>query len=124
MATHPRNHLEAAKLSEGEARDLFERIRYPDRPVFPYCGGDGKRLEGKSHRAGLHKCQVKGCRKQFTVTTKTPLHGIRIPLNKWIAAIYSMSAHRKVVSALQMQRDLGLGCTGRLRTCATVCERL
>lgn len=104
----PDNLFDATSLTEEESRALLEDIRWPDGPVCPHCkSGDVRRLEGKSHRRGLHKCR--GCRKQFTVTTGTVMHASKISLSKWLAAMYAVSAHKTGISASQLQRDLGLG---------------
>lgn len=55
-------------------------------------------------RPGVYKC--KACRKQFTVTVGTIFEGSRIPLNKWLIAIYMMCASKKGVSAHQLHRQL------------------
>jgi transposase-like protein len=58
-------------------------------------------------RDGLIQCN--NCREQFTVTVGTVMQGSHITLRQWIQAFYSMCSHKKGVSALQLQRNLGLG---------------
>lgn len=103
--------LEASKLTEEEARDYLEEIRWPDGPVCPHCGcfeNIGK-LEGKSHRPGLYKCYESECRKQFTVTVGTVMHRSKIPLHKWVLAFHLMCSSKKGISAKQLERNLDLG---------------
>ena len=57
-------------------------------------------------RQGVWKCR--DCRKQFTVTVGTVFHGSKIPLSKWVTAIYLMSASAKTLNAHQLHRKLGL----------------
>lgn len=101
--------IEAAKLTEDEAREYLESIRWPDGPVCPHCGcfeNIGK-LEGESHRPGLYKCY--DCRKQFTVTVGTVMHRTKIGLDKWVLAFHLMCSSKKGISAKQLQRNLDLG---------------
>lgn len=97
------------RLSEQEARAYLEAIRWPDGPVCPHCGSEGNSydLDGEAHREGLYKCA--GCRKQYTVTVKTVMHRSKLPLQKWLLALFLMCSSKKGVSALQLQRQLGLG---------------
>lgn len=101
--------IQAARLEEDGAREYLEGIRWPDGPVCPHCGHDERiyDLKGDSHRPGLYKCG--SCRKQFTVTVGTVMHRSKIPLNKWVVAFHMMCSSKKGVSALQLQRNLGLG---------------
>jgi transposase-like protein len=63
-------------------------------------------LNGKAHRPGLYQCA--GCREQFTVTVKTVFERSKIPLSKWLAALFLLSALKKGVSAHQVHRSLGI----------------
>ena len=101
--------LAIAQLTEDEARKRLESLRWPSGPVCPHCN-DAERiypLLGKSHRKGLYKCGA--CRKQFTVTVGTVMHRSRVPLRKWVLAFHLMCSSKKGISALQLQRNLGLG---------------
>ena len=59
-------------------------------------------LKGKKHRPGVYQCN--GCREQFTVTVKTVFERSKIPLSKWSAALFLLTASKKGVSAHQMHR--------------------
>ncbi len=99
---------EITALTEDEAREYFERVRWPDVPVCPHCGETKVgTVKGESARPGLYTCLT--CMKQFTVTVNTILHGSHIPLRKWLLAFHLMTSSKKGVSALQLQRNLGLG---------------
>lgn len=105
----PETLIQAASLTEDDARELLESIRWPDGAVCPHCGEFErvKIMGGKATRPGLYKCYA--CRKQFTVTVGTIMHRSHITLKQWVLAFYSICSHKKGVSALQLQRDLGLG---------------
>jgi transposase-like protein len=101
--------IDVGRLTEDEARAILENIRWPNGIACPHCGGMRiTRLQAKSDkiRDGVIKCN--DCRKQFTVTVKTIMHGSHTTLRQWVQAFYSMSSHKKGISALQLQRNLGL----------------
>ena len=100
--------------TDDAARDYLETVRWPNGPVCPHCGNaDGARIYDiapnpeKKIRAGLREC--KECGDQFTVTVGTIFHKSHIPLRKWLVAWYMLCTSKKGVSALQIQRMLGLG---------------
>jgi transposase-like protein len=99
---------ELTKMTEAEARDFLEEIRWPAGPVCPHCGSvdESYHLEGSATRPGVWKCAR--CRKQYTVTVGTVMHRSHIPLRKWVIAFHLMSSSKKGISALQLQRTLGL----------------
>ena len=98
-----------AKMTEDQAREHLESLRWPEGPVCPHCecGDRVYALLGKSHRKGLYKCGA--CRKQFTVTVGTVMHRSKISLQKWIMAFHLICSSKKGISALQLQRNLDLG---------------
>jgi transposase-like protein len=98
-----------ADMSEDEVRAMFECIRWPRDITCAHCGGaDVTRLpDGEKHRAGLFQCNE--CREQFTVTVGTIMHRSKMSLKKWLTAFFLMCSSKKGVSALQLQRQLGIG---------------
>src|SRR5580692_1671882 len=102
--------IDVGRLTEDEARTILENIRWPKGPVCIYCQSDNItrfNTETKSVRDGLLICN--DCREQFTVTVGTVMQGSHITLRQWVQAFHSMCSHKKGVSALQLQRNLGLG---------------
>ena len=94
---------------ETKAREWLEARVWPNGAVCPHCGvtaDDVTKLEGEAHRAGVYQC--KECRQQFTVTVKTVFERSKIPLTKWLAALFLMTASKKGVSAHQVHRMLGI----------------
>lgn len=94
---------------ETAAREWLEARVWPDGPNCPHCGATDEgvtKLEGRAHRAGLYQCAE--CREQFTVTVKTVFERSKIPLTKWLAALFLMTASKKGVSAHQVHRMLGV----------------
>jgi transposase-like protein len=94
--------------NEENAREHLEAIRWPDGPFCPHCGevDNIHRLKGKSHRPGLFQCN--SCLQSFTVMVGSIFERSHIPLNKWVLAFHLMAASKKGVSALQIQRMLGI----------------
>jgi transposase-like protein len=104
------NLTDVSKLSEDEARATLERIRWPNGPTCIYCGATDnlKRLVGKkTYRAGLFRCG--DCGEQFTVTVGTVMEQSHLPIRTWLMAFALLCSAKKGVSALQLQRQLGLG---------------
>ena len=54
--------------------------------------------------------QCAGCRHQISLTAGTVLHRTKIPLTQWFWAAYLMTTDKRGVSALLLQRHLGLSC--------------
>jgi transposase-like protein len=92
------------------AREWLEARVWPNGPVCPHCGNvDQDRitaLQGKAHRPGLYQCAE--CREQFTVTVKTVFERSKLPLSKWLAALFLLTASKKGVSAHQIHRSLDI----------------
>jgi transposase-like protein len=107
MAT---NHLKNLIFQDEEkAREWLESRVWRNGRVCPHCGAPEElttKLEGKAHRPGVYQCNQ--CRKQFTVTVGTVCERSKIPLTKWVAAIYLLSVSKKGMSSLQLSRMLGI----------------
>lgn len=109
-----------SKCSEEQARDYFEKIRWPNGPVCPHCGSvNVVRLQGKAHRPGLFKCRAGN--EQFTATVDTILEDSHLSIRTWLMAFAIMSSSKKGVSALQLQRQLGIG---SYRSAWHLCHRI
>jgi transposase-like protein len=101
---------QVSKLTEEEARETLERIRWPNGPVCPHCGATEEhatKLQGKAHRAGLYKCRA--CGDQFSATINTIFEDSHLPIRTWLMAFTLLCSAKKGISALQLQRQLELG---------------
>lgn len=116
------NLSELSKLTEDQARETLERIRWSAGVICPHCGRvDGHtKLQGKKHRPGVWKCND-GCGQQFTVTVGTVMEGSHLPIRIWLMAFSILCSAKKGVSALQLQRQLGLG---SYRSAWHLCHRI
>ena len=81
-----------------------QSVRWPEGFRCPRCETvDASYLE----RRRLFQCAQ--CRYQASVTAGTIFHGTRTPLRKWFLALFFFARHKQSISALQLQRDVGLG---------------
>lgn len=115
------NLSELSKLAEDQARETLERIRWPNGPVCAHCGSTENitKFQGKKHRKGVYKCG--DCNKQFTVTVNSVMEASHISIRHWLMAFSIMCSSKKGVSALQLQRQLGLG---SYRSAWHLCHRI
>src|ERR1700680_3613034 len=104
---------------EAKATAHMEADRWPDGANCPHCGSlNVHKMAGKT-QTGMFLCN--DCRDKFTVRTGTIFERSHIPLHKWLLATHIMAASKKSVSALQLQRMLGLG---SYRTAWFMCHRI
>ena len=81
---------------ETSARELLERLRWPNGAACPRCGGvDPYKLTPKASgknpaRQGLYKCRA--CKRQFSSTTGTVFEASHVPLSRWLLAMHLMAA--------------------------------
>lgn len=90
---------------EEAARKHFERQRWGNQAVCGHCGSVDV-VEVKDHKPMPYRC--KDCRKHFSVRTGTVLAESRLPLQKWLLAIFMLTSARKGIPSTQMARELGV----------------
>lgn len=101
------NARELLNLTEDQAREYIEKLRWPNGPTCAHCHSQKVyKLNGKATRPGVYKC--KDCRKQFTATIGTIFQGSHIPLVAWVRAFHMVCSSKKGVSAHQLHRTLGI----------------
>ena len=88
---------------EQSAIDFLEAERWPDRVICPRCKSD---YTSPIKRRNRHNCN--SCRRQFSVRTGSIFENSKIPLRKWLYAMYLFQTARKGISAAQIARELGL----------------
>ncbi|MBO5950946.1 MAG: IS1595 family transposase [Fibrobacteraceae bacterium] len=89
--------------TEEAAEKYFEKLRWGEKIVCPHCGGEHI-SECKDKKPMPFRC--KSCRKHFSVRTGTMLAESRLPLQKWLLAIYILTNSKKGVSSLQLAEYL------------------
>lgn len=90
---------------EEAARLFFEKKRWPQGVACAHCGSL-EVSECKDHKPMPYRC--KSCRKHFSVRVGMVLSESRLPLHKWLMAIYMMTTARKGIPSTQMARELGV----------------
>jgi transposase-like protein len=88
------------------AREYLEALRWGADRVCPHCGTVNESFATK--KAGVYRCRVKECRKDFSVTTKSVMESSHIKLNVWLQAFFLMSSSKKGMSSHQLHRALGI----------------
>lgn len=91
--------------NEEAARQYFENNRWAGEVSCPHCGSLSV-AEVKDHKPMPYRCR--DCRKHFSVRTGTVLAESRLPLHKWLMAIYMMTTARKGIPSTQMAKELGI----------------
>lgn len=87
------------------------RLRWPQGFRCPHCGD--ARAWSLQHR--LFQCQ--GCDAMVSVTAGTIFHRSHLPLRVWFRAIWWVTNQKSGVSAVGLQRALGLGSYRTAWTC-------
>ena len=90
--------------TEEACRDYLFVCRWRDGLRCRQCGGEEV---GGMHRA-RRVWQCKRCGAQTSVTAGTVMHGTRTPLQLWFWAAYLLATRHPGISAVQLQRQLGI----------------
>ncbi|MCY4413255.1 MAG: IS1595 family transposase [Caldilineaceae bacterium] len=88
---------------EQSAIEFIESVRWPDGVVCPRC----KSARAKKI-ANQKRYNCNDCRRQFSVRTGTVFENTRIPLRKWLYALYMIQTARKGISSIQLSKELGI----------------
>lgn len=108
---------------EKACRRFLEEMIWKNGRVCPHCGCmESWSIKGSSARPGLYECS--GCRLQFTVTTRTPMHGTKLELWKWILGMYYMVHSSKGVSSVFLGRWLGISQKSAWKLCHSIREMM
>jgi len=95
--------LERRFSTEQACREYLFALRWPDGFVCPRCDGS----QAWPTCRGLWLCR--SCRHQASVTAGTLFQDTRTPLTVWFRAIWLLTSQKNGISALGLQRVLGLG---------------
>jgi transposase-like protein len=92
---------------EDACREFFENIFWNDGRYCPHCFClKSYHLKGASVGPGVYECAQ--CKRQFIVTTHTPLHSTKWPLWKWILAMFLIVNSRKGISSVYIGKLIGI----------------
>lgn len=93
--------------NERICRNFFEAARWPAGRICPHCSFKvSYRIRINGPHPDRYEC--KRCKRHFTVTTKTVLHSTKLPLHKWLQAMYLIVSSSKGISSVVLARLLGV----------------
>lgn len=81
----------------------LEKVRWPNGFDCPKCHGS----QSWNTKRGLQLCR--GCGTQVSLLSRTIFHDSRLPLRKWFHAIWHVIHQKTGISAVGLQKTLGLG---------------
>jgi hypothetical protein len=128
MKRHSLSLIEVEKAfgTEKQCLDYAAAARWPDGVRCLKCGSDkvspfttneterevtnrkGEMVTRRVPARHLYQCNAEGCRHQFSAISGTIFTDTHLPLSTWFKAVALLANAKKGVSALQMQRDLGV----------------
>jgi transposase-like protein len=88
--------------TEEACEQYLTACRWPDGFVCPCCS------HRRAYVVANRRWQCAECRHQVSLTAGTILHNTKTPLTQWFWAAYLMTTDKRGVSALWIQRQLGL----------------
>ncbi len=89
---------------EEVCREYLVRLRWPQGFVCPRCGE-----ACEAHQVSRARLMCRHCRYQGTVTAGTIFDKTRTSLRSWFAAVWYITNQKQGVTALGLQRVLGMG---------------
>lgn len=105
--------------TEAAAYEHMEQVRWDGRPVCPHCGViDGhyfltpkngtsrETSRGRMSERRTWKCH--DCRRQFSVTTGTVMHGSHVALRTWLFIFFEMAGNKNGIAAREISRKYGV----------------
>lgn len=105
MANYPETVLEFRDwfATEEACRKYLAQVRWPDGFICPHCQGRQAWSTGRD----LYRCS--SCDRQISVISGTLFESTHKPLRLWFEAMWHVTNQKTGVSALGLQRTLGLG---------------
>lgn len=97
------SELTAKIRNEQAAIDYFTKIRWRNGAFCPYCGSV-KVYHFSDKRT--HKCG--DCRQRFSIKVGTVFEGSKIPLRRWLMAVWVLTSHKKGIASTQLAKDIGV----------------
>ncbi|AOE91615.1 IS1595 family transposase (plasmid) [Ralstonia solanacearum] len=103
---YPRNWNEFLDRfgTEEACLSYLEGLRWPQGFICPDCG-----VAAEPYRSSRTRLMCRSCGHQTTVTAGTIFDKTRTPLRVWLAGAWYLTNQKQGVSALGLQRVLGLG---------------
>lgn len=105
--------------NEDACAKYLETLRWPDGFVCPKCGEVGEPYRFPKRTSVVLRCR--GCRANVSLTAGTVMQATHTPLSTWFWGAYLVTTQTPGQSALQFQRQLGIG---RYETAFTILHKL
>jgi len=86
------------------ARLYLEGRLWPNGPVCPQCANTDRIT---TRKGGFYRCNACGDF-DFTIRTGTIFERSKIPLHKWVYAMYLLVTARKGISSMQLAKEIGV----------------
>lgn len=101
------NQVKKQFPDETACRQFFESVIWAHGRICPHCGcRKSFLLKSTSVKMGTYECAT--CKRQFTVTTKTPMHSTKLSFWTWLQAIYFIINSSKGISSVILARWIGV----------------
>src|ERR1700722_8679220 len=104
--------------TEADAWKFMEEMRWPQGVVCPTCHGTDVYLivpkNGCSRRTSSGSMSerrtwyCRSCKRQFSATTGTIMHGTKVALRTWVLVIFEMMASKNGIAGREIERKYGL----------------
>lgn len=91
--------------TEDKSVEWLEDVRWGEKPICAHCGCVEDINQAKTKKHTYWCCN---CHTHFTVKTNTIMHSSKLPMQKWVVAIYFLLTARKGISSLQLSKELGI----------------
>ncbi len=107
FSENPIAHLDFQRMFPDEAACLLylEKMRWPDGFVCDKCSAAGEPFR-LSSRPKVLKCRA--CQQDASITAGTVMHRSKTSIHVWFWAAYLITAQTSGVSALELQKRLGI----------------
>lgn len=93
--------------NDGACADYLENLRWPDGFSCPKCGLCGEPYRFAKRSSTVLRCR--GCKSNVSLTAGTSMQSTHTPLSIWFWGAYLVTTQTPGQSALQFQRQLGIG---------------
>jgi transposase-like protein len=90
--------------NQESARLYLESRIWPDGVRCPFCAGD----HVTTRKGGYYRCNACDEGENFTIRTNTVMERSKIPLHKWVYAMYLLVTARKGISSMQVAKEIGV----------------
>ena len=88
---------------EQAAINHVRAIRWKNGAFCPHCNSERVYhfSDGRNHKCG-------DCRKRFSIRVGTIFEDSKLPLRKWLLAIWLVTSHKKGIASTQLAKDIGI----------------